>query len=308
MKQKEIKSIPALLGSAGTIKAAAAAKGAGIPLLHNTAVNIGMDADALTTACTNQDEGKVVLANYRAVLATIVFTVRAFLTLGRDILKPLFGSFYSQSYDVLGFTNSSIAIPRTVEELLVMLIKFKAYFTAHPEQEDESRNITAARCQELYDQLVAANANVNLQNDALEALTGARDQAAETMRNRIRNLIGELSTTLSPLDSRWLAFGFNMPGAQETPDNVEGLIATLVGAGKVFLKWNASARAEYYRVYMKVHGTTDEYVLLDSRAELDFTIENLTVNTTVDFVVTAVNNGGESSLTLSEPVTIAIPA
>src|SRR4051812_39248849 len=106
MKQKEIRTIGDLIGSAGTIKAAALAKGAGIPLLHNTAVNIGTDADALTTACSNHDASKLVLASYRSVLATVIMTVRAFLMLGRDILKPVFGNEYSQAYDALGLVNS----------------------------------------------------------------------------------------------------------------------------------------------------------------------------------------------------------
>ena len=301
MKQKEIKSIPALLGSAGAIKAAAIAKGAGIPLLHNTAVNIGTDADALTTACTDHDAGKVVLADARSALAAVIFTIRAFLMLGRDLMKPVFGNEYSQAFDVLGFVNS-IAIPRTVEELLVLLIKFKAFYTEHPEHEDESRNITAERCQELYDQLVAAQFNLNSKNGSVEALVNIRDTAAETMRNRIRSLIGELSSTLSPLDPRWLDFGLNMPGATETPDIVEGLKATLLGATTAALKWSASARADYYRVFMKIHGAEGDYTPLGSPSDLDFTLENLPANSMIDIVVTAVNNGGESPV--SQVVTV----
>jgi hypothetical protein len=213
MQQKQIRTLTELLGSAGTIKAAALAKGADIPLLHNTAGNIGMDADALTTACTNHDAGKVVLANTRAALAALIIMVRAFLMLGRDILKPLLGNEYSQAFDVLGLVGS-IAIPRTSEELQAVLIKFKAFFTAHPELEDASRNITAAQCQALYDQLVAAHSNVNFQENLAEELMDTRDQAAEKMRGRIQSLMSELGSCLSPLDPRWLAFGFNKPGAR----------------------------------------------------------------------------------------------
>ncbi|MDB6028796.1 MAG: hypothetical protein JWM68_5019 [Verrucomicrobiales bacterium] len=301
MKQKQIRTIGELLGSAGVIKTAAIAKGAGIPLLHNSACNIGMDADALSTACTNHDTGKVVLATYRSVLATVVMTVRACLMLGRDILKPILGNEYSQAFDVLGLVGS-IAIPRTSTELLFVLGKFKAYFTVHPEQEDESRNITAAQFQLLYDQLVAAEANVNLQNDVVDALADVRDQAAETMRERIRSLMAELTSCLTPLDSRWLSFGFSKPGATETPGIVEGLIAVLIGPGTSALKWKASARAEYYRVWIRVIGLNAEPVAVGSPADIDFNLENLPANATVEISVSAVNNGGETAL--SEPVTI----
>lgn len=305
MQQKQIRTIGDLIGSAGTIKAAALAKGAGIPLLHNTAVDIGADADALTTACTTHDAGKVVLANTRAALAAVIFTVRAFLMLGRDILKPVLGNEYSQAFDVLGLVGS-IAIPRTAEELRVVLLKFKAFFTTHPDLEDESRNITAAQCQALYDQLVAAESAVNLQEDEVDTLVNTRDLALETMRTRIRSLMAELSTCLSPLDPRWLAFGFNKPGATETPDIVQGILATLIGPTTAAVKWAASARADYYRIWFKVHGSEADYVAVGSPADLDFTIENLPAGSTLDIVVTAVNNGGESPV--SEVITITTHA
>src|SRR5262245_17352101 len=69
MKQKEIKTIPDMLGAVGIIKAAALEHEEGIPLLQNTAVNIGADADALTTARNNHEQSKVVLAGKRTLLA-----------------------------------------------------------------------------------------------------------------------------------------------------------------------------------------------------------------------------------------------
>ncbi len=301
MKQKELKAIPALRGAAAVVKAAATTHGAGIPLLQNTADNIGTDADALTTTCNNHEAGKVVLTNYRSVLAAMVITVRAFLTLGRDILKPLFGGDYSQAYDVLGLVGTTM-IPGTVQELLVVLQAFKAYFTAHPEQEDPLHNITAARCQALYDQLLVAQNNVNTQVAAVDDLLETRNIAAEKLRKRIRGVIDEMAQLISPFDARWVAFGFNKPGALETPDIVEHLQAVLIGPNAVALKWDPSARAEYYRVFTKIHGAEGDYTAVGSPADLDFTIENLPANATIDIVVTAVNNGGESAV--SEVVTI----
>jgi len=305
MKQKQLYVIPELLSSASVVKAAAVDKAAGIPLLHNTTVHIGTDADALTTACNNHDEGKVVLATNRSLLATIIVTVRLFLTLGRDILKPVLGYEYSQAFDVVGLIKT-IAIPRTAEELLFVLQKFQAYFTAHPELEDESRNITAAQAEALHGQLLTALNNVNSQVGAVQTLAQLRDAAAEQMRKRIRGVIDEMMGTLDPFDGRWLAFGFNMPGAQETPDVPENLMVTVIGPGTAASKWDASARADHYRIWMKIHGTNDDYVAVGSRAELDFTLENLPAGSTIDIAVSAVNDGGESQL--SNAVTITTHA
>ena len=107
---------------------------------------------------------------------------------------------------------------------------------------------------------------------------------------------------MGPLDPRWKAFGLNMPGASAIADIVEGLKAVLIGATTVALKWNASARADYYRVFKKVLGVDAEPVAAGSPADLDLTLENLPNNATVEIYVVAVNNGGESQP--SEKVTI----
>ncbi|MDB6027459.1 MAG: hypothetical protein JWM68_3682 [Verrucomicrobiales bacterium] len=292
MKQKQLLTIPELQSSAAVVKAAAIDKGAGIPLLHNTAVNIGIDADALTTTCNNHDAGKVVLATKRALLATVVVIVRAFLMFGRDILKPIFGNEYSQAFDVLGLVGS-IAIPRTAEELLVILQKFKAYFTAHPELEDPLHNITAARAQELYDELLAALNAVNSQEGAVETLMQLRDQAAEKLRKRLRGVIDEMMQSLDPFDGRWLAFGFNMPGAQERPDVVENLRAALIGPTTAALVWDVPARADYYHVLQRIQGVDAELVLIASPQDPAITLENLPAGKSIDIVLAAVNNGGE---------------
>lgn len=305
MKQDQIQSIPAVISAAAVIKAAALEKGAGIPLLQNTVANIGADADGLTTTRNNHEQSKVVLAQKRAVLATSVGNTRAFLTLGRDILKPIFGNEYSQAYDVLGLVGS-IAIPRTSQELLPVLQAFKAYFVANPASEDDSRDITALQAQALYDQLLAAQVDVNDETMNVESTKTLRDAAADQMRKRIRMVIDEMTLCLSPLDPRWLAFGFKMPGAQERPEAVEGFFATLVGPTTAALKWSAAPRAEYYRVWMKVHGSEAEYVAMGSPADLDFNLENLPANSQIDVVVTAVNNGGESQK--SDVITITTTA
>jgi hypothetical protein len=301
MKQENIQSVPELMGAAAVIKAAAVVKGPGIPLLQNTAVNIGIDAEALTTTRNTHEQSKVVLATNRSLLATLIVTVRAFLTLGRDLMKPIFGGEYSQAFDVLGLIGS-LMIPSTTEDLLVLLQAFKAFYVANPDMEDMSRNITAAQAQALYDQLVAAQTAVNVQVTVVRTNIGLRDDAAKKLRKRLRGVFDEMKQSLDPLDPRWLAFGFNMPGAQQLPDVVSGLVAILIGPGAIALKWDASARAEYYRVWKRVNGTDVELIAVGSPADLDFTIEGLPTGSTVEIAVSAVNGGGES--TLSESVTI----
>jgi hypothetical protein len=89
-------------------------------------------------------------------------------------------------------------------------------------------------------------------------------------------------------------------------------VGALVGVGRELsqffnttaaaVKWNTAARAEYYRVWIKVHGSTEDYAAVGSPADLDFTNENLPASSTIDIVVSAVNNGGEFAV--SEVITV----
>ena len=302
MTNKVTESIPDLQVLGAKMKSAAENPEVGVPMVINTSANIGTDADALTTTRNNHEQGKVVLANSRTTLLSVIMAVRVFIALGRDMLKPIFGNLYSEAYDVLGFTTSSLKIPQTAEELLPMLQAYKAFYVANPLRENAASDLTAVHAQLLYDQLNAANNNVNVKKAQEQSLKDARDVASAQMQKRIRNVIKELEMQLDPLDQRWIAFGLNRPGAIETPDAPLNLSAILIGPNAAAIKWNASARADYYRVFKKVHGTDDDYIAVGSPADLDFTIEELPLGTQIEIVVTAVNAGGES--VYSQKVTI----
>ena len=57
-----------------------------------------------------------------------------------------------------------------------------------------------------------------------------------------------------------------------------------------------------YRVWIKIHDAEVDYTAIGSPSDLDFTLENLPANSTVDIVVSAVNNGGESAV--SDVITV----
>lgn len=85
-----------------------------------------------------------------------------------------------------------------------------------------------------------------------------------------------------------------MPGADEIPDVPGNISAVLVGPNAVSLKWPASARGAYYRLWKRVVGMDKERVAVGSPGDLDFTLEALPNNATIELAVSAVNNGGES--------------
>ena len=247
------------------------------------------------------NNAKLLLRTKRDALDDARNSVRTFATLLREILKPVFGFELNESWLVVGFVDS-FAISTKPEDLRRLLQSMVAFLTANPTREVAALNITAAHGQTLLTALEEADAAVTLQESQVDIVRVDRDSKFDLLRTKLLQLVNELSFVLGPLDPRWKAFGFNMPGAQETPDVPTGISVILVGPTAAATKWEASARADYYRVWMKLHGTEDEPTAVGSPADLDFTLENLPANSQVDIFVSAVNDGGESAL--SEAITV----
>jgi len=305
MKNAIPQSLAALQTAAHQAAFGAGLYGTALPLLQNTQTNINVDIDALVDSIMAHGLGKTELSSRRETVRTKVDTSRMFLTLGRDNLKPVLGNDYNQDWDITGLVGS-LMIPRSALDVLPVLTSFKGFFTAHPALEVPNKEITADKFDELFTDLNAAVNAVNEQETTVGALMKFRDGKADKLSKRLSDLLQELHMRMDGLDDRWKSFGFNIPDALETPDQVEHVQATLIGPTAVALKWNAAPRAAYYRVFKRVHGVDTEYVAVGSPADLDFTIENLPTNAQIDIVVTAVNNGGEG--TVSEFVTITTHA
>jgi hypothetical protein len=277
--------------------------GVTINLQHLTAaVLLAARNDALA-ARKNYKDGRKLLRDKRAILASIMQSSRDFATIARDVLKPRLGKKYSQTWDTAGFVGS-LEVSNDPETLLAVLQGLADYLTAHPEHEAESVDATAARAESLATALGDAIGNLNDQAQVVDGLLATQEAKFAALIKCIRDLIGELEMMITPLDARWLAFGLNKPGAAETPDAPVNLHAVLNGAS-VTLTWDASARTEHYRVWKKVVGIDAEPVAVEHRTDLAAILNELPSGATVEFAISAVNSGGESPL--SEPVIVTIP-
>lgn len=293
MKNKITESIQGLLTKAQDAVIGATLLGPIIMLAQNTAAAIGATVTALLNARNDYDNAKVSLRERRAEVAAAVRSARAFLTLFREVLKKVYGNRYSQLWDVTGFIGS-LKISFKAEDLQPRIQKAETFLLANPDREVLALNITAAEASVLFTKLSEARTKVNEEIALVANRRAARDTAADNVKHRLRGLIQELSHILPPLDPRWKTFGFNMPGAQETPEAPLNLVAVLIGNNAISLKWDAAPRAEYYRVSKRVVGVDTEFVAVGIPADLDFTLEGLPSNKDVELVVSAVNNGGES--------------
>jgi len=246
----------------------------------------------------------------RAALSTALSVanenVKTFISAARSILLFFLGSIWSEAWMSTGFPDQSTQVPRTGPIREVLIESLKTYFTANPTHEAPTINVTAAIAEALKTALLDAREAYTAAVVDCRAKMLARDAAFAVLRTRMRGLITELETVLDPNDSRWLAFGLNIPGAPATPDVPTHLMVTLLGPGLGALKWDAGARADHYRVWQKVHGIDTDYVAIGSPTDLDFDAQALPAASTIDFAVSAVNDGGESAL--SAPVTVTTHA
>jgi len=272
-----------------------------LDVAQNKAEKVNADINDLIGKRAGYEIAKNQLSTYRAVIRSVYDDGKMLMTLSREVFKPRLGNEFTDSWKLVGFEDT-LAMPATPAQMQLALKTIKNYLAANPTYEVAALNLTSARAQTLFDQLSAARGAVYNQETVVAAAKDARDAASDKLRLRYRGFIDELSQLLGPSDPRWKVFGLNVPDAPATPDIVEGVKATLIGPTAAALKWNAAARAEYYRVFTKIHGVTTEYVVVGSPADLDFTIENLPLNSAINIVVTAVNGGGESQY--SEVVTI----
>jgi hypothetical protein len=156
-------------------------------------------------------------------------------------------------------------------------------------------DITAARALNLQNSTENARRDVRTQLTELGKLRKTRKEKATALKERLSSLLSELTHLLDPMDDLWVSFGFKKPGATPTPDVPQGLVAVLVGPTAASLKWEAAARAEHYRVWKKVIGVDEDLVAVGSPADLDFTLEELPSNATIEIAISAVSNGGESA-------------
>ncbi|MDB6029389.1 MAG: hypothetical protein JWM68_5612 [Verrucomicrobiales bacterium] len=294
MKQKQIFTINSALNAGKLIVAGITEVGAGISLPHNPLADINTDLVNQIMACGNHEQAKQVKATRRNVLVLQLEEVTNFIRGTRDVFKMTWGTEFSELFTALGFKNGSLALPDSLEDMTGTLQAIKTHLASNPTQE-VGTVITAARAQELLDALFAAQAAIASQDAEIESMITIRDEKFDVLKKRISGVYQELRMQLAPLDARWMKFGFNMPGADETPEQVTGLKVTLIGPTAAATKWEASVRAAYYRVYIRVIGVDADYRAIGSPADLDFTIENLPANATIDVVVTAVNNGGEGA-------------
>jgi hypothetical protein len=268
--------------------------GGALTLSTATAAGLAADLALLKAAQNGCNAAKAELAMRRLTVNNLLKGARRFVTVAREVLKMHLGSTHSAVWIEPGFIHG-LRIPSRVDELIQILNALAAYFAVHPDHENAQMGVVGATYTSMAGDLAAAHGAVNTQKTVVQNAMDARDEKADAIRATIRKLIKELSIHLDPMDNRYLSFGLNRPGQLATPDVPQNVVVTLVGENAVSLRCAKAPRAQHYRLWKKVVGVDEDFIAVGSSADVDFAINNLPANATVEIAISAVNNGGESA-------------
>ena len=210
-------------------------------------------------------------------------------------LKPILGQQWNSAWNAAGLTGGSIAVPTNP---MVMLQQLRAYYAANPAREVANVNgiaCTAVACDTAAQAISTAQSASNQSNTDAGTAHTAFEAGVAAGRARASGLREELAKLIEDNDVRWLAFGFEMPGAPSTPEIPENLTVTpgAAGSSSLFLNWDDARRATGYRARVtNVAGGAELANVLTQDSEV--VIPNLPIGANVNITVSARNATGES--------------
>ena len=218
-------------------------------------------------------------------------------------LVKVLGTSYSPAWGQAGFPNQSTAVPDTRDQRFTLLGALKAYFTANPSAESVDMEATAAICNTAHTNVSNARQAVNTGEQAVTDAKAAEAAAVKTLRKRVRGLIDELGQLIADDDSRYEAFGLNIPANPSAPESIASLTVVAQGAGKAHFSWPYATRMTGSRIMGKHIGVDTVAHSLGTADGLEKTIAGLAVGDW-EFSVISYNDGGEAPPSPTVPLTI----
>ncbi len=279
---------------------------------HEVAVGLKQNKEAdlraaLAPAVTAQANFKAAQTAKTVLSAAVTVAdsnAKAHIGATRRVLINYLGEGWSQTWEATGFPNQSTAVPGTQPERQALLLSLKNYFTANAAQENAPLNVTAARAQLLFTALSDARSAAADGNNVAGQKKNLRDAAEKTLRTRLSGLIAELGQLLDDNDPRWLAFGLNMPGATNLPDQADSLVLTAGGAGVVLSDWSDASRATRYRVFKQVVTVDAALVHVTNVTDSDYTFTGLPSGKTLRVQIIAANDAGEAPPSITAEIVV----
>ncbi|MFN7137852.1 MAG: hypothetical protein ACK4UN_00780, partial [Limisphaerales bacterium] len=242
-----------------------------LDLREDLATTMTTSKDELITIDKDYEQARLELRKRTKALRTATRNGRNYVMVARQSIKPSLSPRYTQLWDALGFSGS-LRVPHRVSSLILQLTKVTNHLTANPDLATGDANLAASKAAGFETAIVNAQTSVNQQKSEVGRLLEARKAKTGEVHKLMRELFSTLTFKLTPLDARWVEFGFKKPGAKPIPEVPQNLSAILIGPTAVSMKWSSAPRANHYRVWKRVIDEDVELVPVGSPADLDFTL------------------------------------
>ena len=127
--------------------------------------------------------------------------------------------------------------------------------------------------------------------------------AVKTLRKRVRGLIDELGQLIADDDSRYEAFGLNIPANPSAPEPIETFAAVAQGSGKAHTSWSYAKRMTGTRIMGRRVGVDVEAHSLGTTEGLEKTLTGLAPG---EWELSAIsyNDGGDAAASQIVQLTI----
>jgi hypothetical protein len=184
--------------------------GASVDVQQNTAAKTSADLYDLTgEPGAGPNAGKQGQLNLKRAAVTAAETARRaaiatglkFCADGIDALKSHLGRRWNPQWQAVGFTRSTLQLPR---HPLALLLELRNYFRTHAAHEIPAKEITAAKADALATAVQQAEHDLDLAKSARKTAATARDEAVRTLASRLTGLRTELDQLLADDDARWI--------------------------------------------------------------------------------------------------------
>lgn len=279
--------------------------------LHEVAIGIKQNTEAAIRAViTAEANAKLAYGNANTAVDNAYDDLQAADAAGAVVLKncrlrlvKLFGSGYNSSWQTAGFPNQSTAVPDSQDARFALLDSLRVYFTATPASESTDMEATAALCLAAHAAISDARQAVNTSETNQSNAKLADAAALKTLRKRVRGLIDELGTLVADDDTRYEAFGLNIPANPSAPEGIGSLSVLPQGGGKAHASWSYATRMTGTRLMGRRVPEETEFSSLGTAPGLEKTLTGLAPGMWEIFAV-PYNDGGDGAPSPTAAITV----
>ena len=280
--------------------------GASVPVTMTTAKILSASTQAFATADNSFNAGRSTFQTASDAYQATLGPLYTWLLNLSNVLANRFGTRWNTQWAQAGFINNTTAIPNRTPQRITLAQRLVDFLTKNPDYEVPSMGLTAAAGTALVAATQSAQTSLKAAEATQKQLGHAWTTAYETLVANMNELLKNLEAKLKKDDTRWLAFGLQIPATITTPAQPQNVRAHVDPSSGIIVQCDPVRNAARYRFRMMIIGVQTDYALVAGATEpLTAIKKKVLPGQTVQIIVQAVS--GHMQSVPSEPVLLTIP-